>query len=232
MEWNTIWQAFLAHWISELLILGSTALLAVLKERNSKWAGVFAYGFAGFAFMSIIVFTFTGHAIFSTETPHTTSENVESNVRVWADKFSLGIQKQADDKFSFVYAISLPTGRGVLVGRPKQREGYLQFQGNTALSPEHEAALKKLSPSQLERISDEISLEMARSKVGFAAIGVPFKGLVVSKAVPITSSLTEDSFVATLDEIDSDMLLAREAIRLAFFRNGVPDVMPRLVASQ
>jgi hypothetical protein len=56
MDWNSIWQGLLAHWFSELIILGTTALLAILKRKDSKWAGAFAYGFAGFAFMSIIDF--------------------------------------------------------------------------------------------------------------------------------------------------------------------------------
>jgi hypothetical protein len=42
----------------------------------------------------------------SREQPQTTMENIESNVRAWADKFSLGIQKQTDDKFNFVYLIA------------------------------------------------------------------------------------------------------------------------------
>jgi hypothetical protein len=82
-----------------------------------------------------------------------------------------------------------------------------------ALGPEHIVFLKTITPSQLEQISDEINLEMARTKSSFVIVGGPLKGIVVTKAIPIANSLTVDSFTASLDEIDSSMLLAREAIR-------------------
>jgi len=139
----------------------------------------------------------------------------------------LGIQKQSDDKFNFIYLIALPSGRSVLVGNPKQREGYLQLEGTMALGPEHQAALKKLSPTQLESIMDEINLEMAIGKVGFGFVNGPTQAMFVSKAIPISSSLNENSFVGYLDEMDSALLLAREAIRLAFAHNGVLNITPR-----
>jgi hypothetical protein len=226
MDLNPIVQGILTNWFSDLLILVGGAALAVLRKKNSPWAGVAAYFLIGCACMSVIVFTFVGHAILAKETPQTTAENIEPNIRAWSDQFSLGIQKQADDNFDFAYAISLHSGRTVLVGRPKVRDRYLQFQGNVTLAPEHEAAVQKLSLSQQQRLADEINLEMARNKIGFAFIGPPFKGIRVSKGVPITSNLTEDSFAASLDEIDSSILLARESLRLAFFRVGIPDVVP------
>jgi len=102
------------------------------------------------------------------------------------------------------------------------------------LGPEHIAFLKNMTPAQLERLSDEVNLEMARNRIGFMVMGAPFKGLLVTKTIPITSTLNEDSFIASLDEIDSSMLLAREAIRLAFFHNGMktPEAMLRPIVSQ
>ncbi|MGB8472686.1 MAG: DUF2299 family protein [Candidatus Acidiferrum sp.] len=227
MDWTALVQGLLTNWLSDALVVGGGIVLAILKRRDSKWAGTIAYFLAACAFLSILGYTFTGRALLSVETPHTTPQNVELNIRSWADKFSFGVRKQTDNDFSFVYAVTVPSGRMILVGSPKIRPGYLLFRGNLLISPEHQAALKKLSPAQLERISDEINLEMARNKTGFTILNAPFREIVVSKGVPITSNLTEDSFLASLDEIDSSILLAREATRLAFFHNGVPDVMPR-----
>lgn len=233
MDWNAFVQGLLTNWLSDAIVVGGGIVLAILKKRGSRWAGTIAYGFAGSAFLAIIVYAFTGHALLSRETPHTTPENIESNIRAWADKFSLGIQKETDDKYKFVYFVSLPSGRGVFVGPPKDREGYLQFQGNMTLAPEHIAYLKTMTPAQLERMQDEITIEMARAKIGFGVM-VPFKGIFVTKTVPITSNLTADSFTSDLDEIDSSMLLAREAIRLAFFHSGMktPEAMLRPALSQ
>jgi hypothetical protein len=223
---NILWDLVLIG------ILGSG--IAYLEKKKSEWAKPALYFVLTGCAILVIAYTLVGHALLSQEQPQTTAENIESNIKTWADKFSLGIQKQTDDKYSFVYAISLPSGRGALVGRPKNREGYLQFQGDMGLGPERIEFLKKISPAQLEQISDEINIEMARGKIGFVIVGIPFKGIVVTKAVPITSSLNEDSFVASLDEIDSSMLLAREAIRLAFIRSGMttPNAMPRPQSSQ
>ena len=221
---SLVWDLVLASLVA--------AVITYLRKTQSTWATPLLYFVLSFMGVFVIAFTLTGKALLLRERPQTTPENVESNIKAWADKFSLGIQKGTDNKFSFVYSIALPSGRMVLVGRPKEREGYLQFQGNMQLSPEHEAAVKKISSAQQVRISDEISLELARSKIGWAVVGAPFKGIVVSKAIPITSNLTEDSFIASLDEMDSSILLAREAIRLAFLHNGVPDIMPHPVTSQ
>jgi len=211
-------------------------MLALLKRKKSDWVWTspILYGLAGSAFIAMIMFALMGRPMLSRQKPQTTPENIESNVKMWADNFSLGIQKQTDDKFSFLYAIALPSGRAVLVGRPVQRDRYLQFQGIMPISPEHEAILEKLSPPQLERFTDEVNIEMARSKMGFLLVGGPIKGVIVTKAIPITNSLTEDSFVAYLDEIDSSMMLAREAIRLALLRtdDATSKPTPRPATSQ
>lgn len=217
-DWNWLWQAATWDWV--LVPLGGI-LLAYLRRKNPNWAGVFIYGLGGSAFIALIIFALMGRPILSKPKPQTTPDNVESNIKTWADDLSLVVQKQMDNNFSFVVGIGLPSGRMVQVGRSKQRDRYLQFQGNMPLGPEHLDFLKKITPSQLERISDEVNLEMARNKMGFLVVGSPFKGIVVTKGVPITSSLTEDSFAASLDEVDSSMLVAREAIRLAFFHAGM-----------
>jgi hypothetical protein len=230
-DWNWLWQAATWDWV--LVPLGGI-LLAYLRKKNPNWAGVLIYGLGGSAFIALIIFALMGRPMLSRPKPQTTTDNVEANIKTWADDLSLSVQKQTDNNFSFVVGIGLPSGRMVQVGKPKQRDRYLQFQGNMALGPEHLAFLKKMTLPQMERVSDEINLEMARSKIGFLIVGTPFKGIVVTKGVPITSSLTEDSFAASLDEIDSSMLLAREAIRLAFFHSGMttPEAMLHPLLSQ
>ena|ERR1700740_602724 len=119
MDVSGLLHALLAHWIEDLFIAGVTALFGILKYRESRWAGVLLYAFVGLASSALIIFAFTGRAVFSFDTPQTTPENIEANVKTWADAFSLGIQKVADPNYSFVYAISLRSGRSVLVGHPK-----------------------------------------------------------------------------------------------------------------
>jgi len=230
-----LWQAIIANWLWELLVLAAGGVFAWLRHRNVSWLSVLFYGFAGCTLMSVLVYTLLGRAIVSREQPHTTPENVETNIKAWADRFSLAIQKQKDDKFSFVYSIGLPSGRTVLVGRAieKNREGYLQFQGTVVLGQEHEAELKKLSPSQLEEVMDRINLELSHGRFGFTFIQSPTsKAIVVSKMAPISASLDESTFLDNLNEIDAALLLTREAVRLSFNRYLPPAVTQRPQALQ
>jgi hypothetical protein len=210
-----LWLAGNILW--DLVLIGfCSSIIAYIAKKKAEWAAPALYFVITACCIFVIQYTLIGKPLLSHEQPQTTTENIESNIKVWADKFSLGIQKEKDDRFSFAYIISLPSGRLALVGCLKEREGYLQFQGKTTVTPEQEVILKKFSPSQIEHLTDEISIEMARSRINWWAVNESFeKGIIVAKAIPITSNLTEDVFGTTLDDIDHSMLLAREAIRLA-----------------
>lgn len=234
MDWtwfSGVLQGIFGTFLYDLLLAGvAAALLAYLKAKKETWAGPTLYGLAGFTMVMVIAIAFIGRPLLSKTQPETNPENIEDNIKAWSDDFSLGVQKQqSDDKFYFTYAISLPSGRTVMVGRAKQTGKYLNFQGNLTVAPEHEAILKNLSASQLEHFTDEINMEMARNKTGFALMSGQTRAIVVAKAVPITNNLNEDLFLNSLNEIDTSILVAREAVRLALEHI---DALPQSVASK
>jgi hypothetical protein len=113
----------------------------------------------------------------------------------------------------------LKSGNPIEIRKLKQSPNYLQIQGNLVLSPEHQKMLAKLTEEQSQFVTEELSLELARSKMGFTIMGPPAQTepqiqlVVLSKAVPI-SGLTENEFAEYVNEVDSTIRLSRSATSL------------------
>ena len=111
------------------------------------------YGLAGMACVGIVWFTVTGRALLSKEQPQTTIDNVEANIRAWADSFSYTITKENPSPNQyFLYLIVLHSGGVVFVSRNKDKGRYLKFQGNIALAKNEQENLfnqfhKNISPN-------------------------------------------------------------------------------------
>src|SRR5690242_7580904 len=92
--------------IYEALLAGGVGvLIGVLKAKREKWAGPALYGFAAFVLCFVLGFTLLGHGPLSKESPQTTSQNVEANIRAWADDFNLSIKKMEAANVEFQYAL-------------------------------------------------------------------------------------------------------------------------------
>jgi hypothetical protein len=181
--------------------------------------------------MSIIVYTFTGRAILSRETPQTTTENVEANLRAWADDFQLGVTKlPSQPDVDFGLAITLKGGNPFEVRKVKQSPGYLQIQSNLVLSPDHQRKLAKLTEEQSAFVTEELSLELARSRIGFTIIGPAVQTepqiqlVLLAKGAPI-SGLTETMFAEYMDEMDSAIRLSRTKTALILDRGPLHEFL-------
>jgi hypothetical protein len=218
MGWKSFWQSLVTNIVSAMLILGVGALLTILEATNSKWARPTLYGLAGIALMALVIFAFTGRAILSKKQPQTTVENVEANVRVWLDYFGLAVQRADDPQAHFILHVRCGSGIGVTIARPRARDRYLLLLCKVEISKEHQDILAALPKERSARIGEEVNLELARTGVGynltFGADGT-MTVIQMSKAVPITGSLTEDTFIASVDKVESSVHIAREVVRLA-----------------
>lgn len=210
---NLIWDFVLAAVVA--------AVVTWLKSKQSKWATPVLYGISSFAAILVISFVLVGHGLLSREQPQTNMENIEENLKAWTNTYSMGIQKQSDDKFFFTYKVTLQNGTLVWVGRPKDKNKYLNFQSVIMLSPEHNALAEKLTQQQLERVTDYINVEMAKSGMGFAFVRLPSRGMFIARGVPISSNLTETTFIDTLDEMDRGVLLCKETLKIALERESI-----------
>jgi len=210
-----LWQGITSSLIWELvLILGVGIVLERLKAKVPTFAGRILYVLAGMACVSIMLFTFTGRAILSQQSPETTPENVQKNIRAWLDTFKLGEQEQSDDNSYFNYVVALPNGNHVIVARPKARDHYITFTASVTVSQEHAVLLAKMNKDEAQQIADEVALDISMYKIGHSMVGPsPLKGVILIKGVPITSSLTESAFISHLDEMDNAVSVALEAIR-------------------
>jgi hypothetical protein len=52
--------------------------------------------------------------------------------------------------------------------------------------------MDKMTPAQINRTLQEITLEFFRTKTNYALEGPPFRAIVISKALLISARLTED----------------------------------------
>lgn len=127
----------------------------------------------------------------------------------------------------------LKGGNPIEIRRVKRSPTYLQLQSNLVLSPEHKEMLAKLTPEQCALVTEQLSLELARSKIGFTIIGPPARKeepqiqlVVLSKAVPI-SGLTESMFAAYMDEMDSAIKLSRTTTALILDHGPLHDLMTK-----
>lgn len=187
-------------------------LLAYLRAKKEKWAAPALYGLSGFAAVFVIAFVFVGHSLLFKEQPRTTPENVEANIKAWSDSFNLGVQSFPIPNNYFYLAVTLHSGQKVAIMRPKERDQYLKFEGIWAMSPDDMAAIRKLPKPQQFRLQDAVSLELSRAKIGFGFTGDPIETIRLMRWVPITESLTKDTFIGYMDELDIDLIMAREAV--------------------
>jgi hypothetical protein len=177
--------------------------------------------------VAILVYTFTGHAVFSSPQPETTSNNAEGNIRKWAAALGLGIQPISVPDTDFALKVSLLDGNPVVVSRfIKDSPGFIRFGVNVVLVPEHVVALGKLDEQQALDVTEEVALELDRSRIQYAFVGAPrISNIGLSKAIRI-HDLTEDSFKGALDELDSDLGVVRWSLALALRKQQSVAITP------
>jgi hypothetical protein len=213
-----------------LLVLGGAAILGYVKRKVPDHAPTIAYAVFGATCVAILIFTFTGHFILSRHQPETTPDNIEENIRTWGEALGLGLTKlpTTSDTY-FNWGITLKNGNFVVVDRAKALPGYLQIQSQLVLSPENQAAYAKLTKQEVDDLTQEVSLELARSRMGYG-IGQgtqatptgsgPQMGVLLVKGIPITNNLTEAGFAGYMDEIDSAISIVRATTTLALHHSN------------
>lgn len=221
---NWLWQNLFTSFIWELLLIcGGAALLGFLKRRLPEKAPIMAYAFFGATCVAIIIFTFTGRGIMAKRQQDITPENLQENLRKWADDLGLGTTKMPDAQENyFGLVVRVTNGNQIMVFRAKDRANFLQFQSPLMLSQEHLAILSKLTMGQADEAIEEITLEMNRQRIGYVmqtstapsgfapqiATTKPLilqETITVIKAVAISNDLNEGYFNNTINEMDAEI---------------------------
>lgn len=110
-EWfSELLRAILAHWVAGVLLPTGAAVMAYLRIKRPTWASPAFYALGTIAFLAVVMFTFTGHAVFST--PAVDASNAEENVQKWISKFGFATRAISLPDAAFAYQITLPDGNG------------------------------------------------------------------------------------------------------------------------
>jgi hypothetical protein len=248
MDW-LIQNLFSAFVWELLLLVGVGAALGYLRAKWPAIASPVLYGIGGATCVGVLIFTFTGHGFLSKQRPEVTPENLETNVRKWADDLGLGVtrmQAAPNQDVYFGLVVTLADGNPLMVFRGKEKSGFLQMECALVLSQEHLAMLSKLSKEQADDAMQEIVLEMARSRIGYvmqtSVASPPLNGqmtttkpaifqqtIIVVKPLAITGDLSEASFGERINELDSEIVLVRATTNLTLERYSRQAVTPRVV---
>ena len=220
MDW--LLHALVSRLVWEIiLVAGGAGGLAYVRAKAPTAAPYFLYGIAGATCVAILIFTFTGRGFNSKSLAEVTPENVEENIKTWADHLAMSLERQnAPDGDFFSYVGRVHGGDPVEIFRAKEKSGYLQLKATIKLSREHEALLGKLSKHDSAQFLNGLSLEMARLRMSTSlevAMNAKREPITViatlQKAVPI-ANLNEGYFADSFDEVTEAVAEVRAAINL------------------
>jgi hypothetical protein len=120
-----------------------------------------------------------------------------------------------DENAHFTYHVTIPIDTQVSVSRRKKRDYYITISTGVIIGPKDQSiqvAINNLSKEQSEQVRNELILEMAKLNVQWEVSAMPLKDISLFKLVPITSSLTEDVFLAHLLQMGNAALVARASV--------------------
>lgn len=226
MDW--IWKNLFTNLVFEVfLVLGGAAAFAYAKRKIPEHAATIAYGALGAICASILIFTFTGRAIFSSRPPApVTQDNIEENVKVWAEHLGMNIGPVDEPNSYFAHMLSLPnSGQQVEVFRSvKEKPGYLQFKALINVAAEHQQAFSKMPQALVDRISERLSLNLGQANLGCSVAEVMtvneqehktiIAGIFLQRGVAI-ANMNETVFSDTYDQLTRGMTIVKSFIRLA-----------------
>ena len=204
-----------------LLAVGVAALIAWLRSKQSKWATPLLYGVASFALMLVISFVLTGHALLYQKPFSVNTENVESTIADWTDKYQIGRRRVSAGPEDYFFFEAVRGGINVSIYRERQRDHYVIMAVLLELSAADQRTLDALSQDQREDVLLQESQELARLKVAYQVVGTdvePIGSMRLEEPIPINDALTEETFMEHLQNITSNAMDASETLKLAMLR--------------
>jgi len=200
MAW--FWQGI----ITSIVAAGLCGMLIWLRKRLSPWASAILYGVSGAACVFVIFLCFYGAAVIHSYLPvipPTTSANVQERIQAWAEKFEFGVTKPKVDQTVFAMELRSKTGRVFKVAQLNSTSGYIVIASTIAVSPEHMKILTALSNDQKTRVIDQLGTELAKTRMPLnSRFGIGELAFGTETRLPIDSSLTEDTFMRSIDQLD------------------------------
>jgi hypothetical protein len=221
-------QGIITSTLATVLWAGGATLLTWIRNRWPTYGTLALYWVASAACLAVLWFATTGYVPFSTVPPRVTSENIEANMKQWSENLGLAFTKANIPDSYFAYTITTRSGTPIQVLRSqKEKPSYLQFVSTLMMAPEHQAIMGTLTKDQVDTVTQEIAIELDKTRVGFviATVGLPQTGAnsvgqtaIVLQRAGLITSLNESDFAAYVDDMEFAVQLTRAATTLAIKR--------------
>jgi len=224
MDWSSLGHNLLANGIWALLVIGGGLVLGYLRAKHADKVPIALYAILGASRVSILIFTFTGRGLFTTKPPALTPENIEENVKLWAEHLGMNIGPATESDTYFAHMLSIPnTAQPVEVFRSvKEKPGYLQFKAVVTVSREHQMVFSKMSQDAVTRIGEQLSLDIGRANLGCTFGEIMAVNDQEHKTIIAGAFLQRGVAIANLNEVyfsdTYDQLTRGEGIVQAFIR--------------
>jgi hypothetical protein len=224
-SWSWSWQGVLTSIAAALLLGGIPTVLTWIKKKWPQHGELVRYWLTTAAAMAILLYATTGYIVFAKHDVKITPDNVEENVKIWAEHLGMNIGPAIEPDTYFAHTLSLPTlPQPVVVFRSmKEKPGYLQFKAVINVSPEHQMAFSKMSQDTVNRIGQQLALDIGRANLG-CAFGEMFAvnnqerktvlaGAFLQRGVLI-ENLNEVSFTDAFDQLTRGEGIVQSFVRL------------------
>src|SRR5258708_2795016 len=187
-------QGIITSRLASVFCVGGATVLTWIKSRWPTYGNLALYWIASATCLALLWFAFTGYVPFSRRPPEMTTDNIESNVKLWFEDLGMAFKKTGTPDTYFSYSLTTRLGTPLQVSRlAKEKTAYLQLVSTLTLSPQHQAMMLTLSQDQVDAIIEEMALELSKTRIGFTIIKhIPQTGMAVvfQKSIPI-ADLTE-----------------------------------------
>lgn len=130
-------------------------------------------------------------------------ENIKATIKLWLSTFGFTSIEAEDPTAHFLITTTSPYGKRLGITKTKQFPQYITIIAYITPSENSQKLLDKLSESKLQRISNELAIEIDRLHLEVYHFSLKEMILLI-KMVPITNNFTEDTFIKALIEMESN----------------------------
>jgi len=144
-----------------------------------------------------------------------TQPNIEANILAWAKHGEYMAIPMPDPTTYFSFLVTTPDGKIMQVCKPREFMGerYALLTARVKPAPPQVEVLKDFSPYEQKRLVGDLKAGLLEGyKNSLNVPGPPYEGLEIQKKLSLTQPLTEDVFIAALNEVGAEMALSAQIV--------------------
>jgi hypothetical protein len=147
-----------------------------------------------------------------------TEPNIEANILAWAKHGEFMAVPMPDPTTYFSFLVTTPDLKIMQVCKPREFMGeryvrYVLLIARVKPTPPQVEVLKDFSPYEQKRLVGDLKAGLLEGyKNSLSVPGPPYEGLEIQKKLSLTQPLTEDVFIAALNEVGAEMALSAQIV--------------------